>query len=158
MITAILTSPATGQPQTSQESVEAVAGKGLADDRYATGKGYYTGDAEWDAHVTLIAQEPFDQAAADHGVNVSPAELRRNLITRGVDLYTLVGKRFRVGDQVVLRGRKPWPPCNHIAKLTGKPEILKHFLKHSGIGADVVVGGTIRVGDKITVEEDVPHA
>src|SRR5215831_415201 len=52
MITLILTSPATGQPQTSKESALAVAGKGLDGDRYATGKGFYTGDTQWDAHVT----------------------------------------------------------------------------------------------------------
>jgi MOSC domain-containing protein YiiM len=124
-----------------------MAGVGLSGDRCATGSGFYSGKSEWDAHVTLIQREPFDLLAAEHGVRLDPEELRRNLITRGVNLAALVGREFRIGEQVVLRGRKPWPPCAHIVQLSGRIEIFKYLSKRCGIGADVLVGGTIRVGD-----------
>ena len=151
MVVAIFTSAASQEPIVSHDSIEVIANVGLAEDRYATGKGFYSGMSEWDAHVTLIQQEPFDLLLAEHGVKLDPKELRRNLVTRGVNLMPLIGREFRVGEQVVLRARKAWPPCAHIVKFSGRTEIFQYVAKHCGIGADVVVGGTIRVGDPIAV-------
>ena len=156
MLEAILTSSASLEPVTSHESIEVIAGVGLAGDRYATGKAFYSGMKEWDAHVTPIQKEVFDWLAAEHGVELDPKALRRNLVTRGVNLYTLLGREFRIGEQVVLRTRKLWPPCAHIVKCSGRVEIFKYLGKHCGIGADVLVGGTIRVGDAIVPGERVP--
>lgn len=149
MIAEILTSTQTEAALDSHQSIEAIAGKGLAGDRYATGKGFYSGVVEWDAHVTLLEREPFERLRADHGVDLAPSVLRRNLVTSGVDLDSLIGKEFQIGDQVVLRGRKAWPPCAHIVKFSGRKEIFQFLARHSGIGADVLIGGTIRVGDPI---------
>ena len=84
-VTKIWISPSTGQPVESVTRVEAVAQKGLVGDRYYLGKGYYTGDKVWDAHVTLIAQEAHDTVSADGDV-FSTDCLRRNIVTRGIDL------------------------------------------------------------------------
>jgi MOSC domain-containing protein YiiM len=149
MLDAILTSIQSEAPMQDHPRIEAIAGQGLAGDRYATGKGFYTGVKVWDAHVTLIEREAFDHLATNDGVVFDPAELRRNLITRGVELESLIGKTFKIGDQAVFRGRKAWPPCMHLAKLSGRREILRCFASQGGIGADVVVGGQISVGDPI---------
>ncbi len=154
MLVAILTSPASALPVISHESIEVVANLGLASDRYATGRGFYSGVSVWDAHVTLIQQEPFDDLAAKHGLHIDPKELRRNFVTRGIVLSSMIGRRFRIGGDVVLRGRKPWPPCAHIVKLSGKPEIFKYLARQCGIGADVLVGGKIHVGDSIVADDD----
>ena len=90
-------------PVISHESIEVVANLGLASDRYATGRGFYSGVSVWDAHVTLIQQEPFDDLAAKHGLHIDPKELRRNLVTRGIVLSSMIGRRFRIGGDVVLR-------------------------------------------------------
>lgn len=149
MITAILTSPASKTPMISHQRVEAIAGTGLSDDRYATGKGFYTGVVEWDAHVTLIERGPFDELAAEHGVEIDPALLRRNLITTGIDLNSLIGRDFKIGPHAVLHGRKAWPPCMHIVQQTGRKEIFKYLAMRTGIGASVLTGGVIQVGDAI---------
>lgn len=148
MLVGIYTSPESAAPLTSHDVIEVIP-TGLAGDRYATQTGYYSGEPEWDAHVTLIQQEPFDELATQHGMTIEAKELRRNLVTRNIDLSWLIGRDFQIGETVVLRGRKAWPPCTHIVKLTGKGDIFKHLSKKCGIGADVVVGGTIRVGDPL---------
>ncbi|WP_165067306.1 MOSC domain-containing protein [Paludisphaera rhizosphaerae] len=150
-IVAILTSPASGSPVGDHPAVEVLAGRGIVGDRYATGQGFYSGMAEWDAQVTLIEREPFD---APGGEGLEPMDLRRNLVTLGVDLTSLVGRRFRIGERVVLYGRKPWPPCMHIVQTSGKVAIFKHLGRRCGIGADVLEGGEIRVGDAIVVENE----
>jgi MOSC domain-containing protein YiiM len=139
-------------PMASHEVIDVIANVGIVGDRYATGQGFYSGVSEWDAQVTLIQQEPFDVLAAEHGMSIEPSELRRNLVTRGIDLDSLVGRRFRIGGQAVLRGRKAWPPCAHIVRHSGRTEIFKFLARQCGIGADVLVGGAIRVGDPIVVE------
>lgn len=135
----------------SHQCIEAIAGKGLRGDRYATGKGFYTGVVEWDARVTLIQEEPFSLLAAKHGIQIDPKELRRNIVTRGVDLCSLIGREFQIGDRAVFRGRKAWPPCSHIVKLSGRREIFQYLAEQTGVGVDVLVGGTIRVGDAIQI-------
>ncbi len=148
MLAGIFTALESGQPMCSHDSIE-VTPAGLVGDRYATGKGFYSGDAEWDAHVTLIQQEPFDHLLAQQGMTVEPKELRRNLVTKNIGLSWLIGRDFQIGESVVLRGRKAWPPCMHIIKLTGMGKAINYLAKQCGIGADVLVGGTIRVGDPI---------
>ena len=149
MIVSILTSTESKAPMVSHEAIEALAGRGLAGDRYATGKGFYSGVVEWDAHVTLVAAEPFESLVATHGVALEPEVLRRNLVMRGVDLNSLIGREFRIGDQAILRGRKVWPPCMHIVKVSNRREIFKYLASHCGIGADILVGGTLRTGDAV---------
>lgn len=151
MVVSIFTSEESSAPMIGHEWIEAIAAKGLTGDRYATGKGFYTGVPEWDAHVTLIEEEPFASLAALHDVHIDPKELRRNIITRKVDLRSFVGHDVRIGDQSVLRIRKEWPPCSHVVKLSGRREIFQYLAKQTGIGADVIIGGVMRVGDTIQV-------
>src|SRR5262245_41600833 len=109
MVVSISTSPETRAPMLTHESIEAIAGQGLASDRYATGKGFYTGVIEWDAHITFIAEEPFTALATNHGITLDPITLRRNIVTRGVDLDSLIGRKFQIGE-AIFHGRKAWPP------------------------------------------------
>lgn len=150
MLVMILTATESAAPMVSHGKIEVLAGKGLSGDRYATGQGHYSGVVQWDAHVTLIAEEPFSEAARQ-GVALMPAVLRRNLVTCGVDLKALIGREFRIGQEVVLRGRKAWPPCSHVVKLSGRTEIFQYLAGGTGIGADALVGGTIRLGDRVEV-------
>ena len=46
MLTAILTSPASSRPMDSHQSIDVIANLGIAGDRYATGKGFYSGVSE----------------------------------------------------------------------------------------------------------------
>jgi len=118
------------------DSVLAVAGKGLEGDRHFHEEGARPGQA-----ITLVAAEEVE------AVGLAPGETRRQVTVRGVDLNGLVGKRFRVGEVECL-GVELCEPCAHLQEMT-RPGIIKELVHRAGINADIVVGGTIRVGDPV---------
>ncbi|MEQ8788599.1 MAG: MOSC domain-containing protein [Pirellulaceae bacterium] len=137
-----------GMPMQSVESIEALAGEGLSGDRYARGEGAFSKAVKDPGReVTLIEREALDAARADYEQDLSHLESRRNLLTEGVPLNHLVGKTFRVGE-VLLRGVRLCEPCGYLDNLTGK-EGKKSLLHRGGLRAEVVEGGTLRVGDPI---------
>ena len=75
---------------------------------------------------------------------------RRQVVVRGVRLNDLVGKRFRVSD-VECAGVELCEPCLHLEELT-RPGMIKALVHRAGINADIVSGGTIRVGDRVIVD------
>ncbi len=154
-VEAIHVAPSAGTPMQSMSEVEAVAGVGLAGDRYATELGFYSARPTDPGarEVTLFEAEVLDQLSAEHGIVLSAAEHRRNLTTRGVRLDALLGHRFRVGE-VVLEGVKDCPPCDHLEQLIGKP-VLRLLVNRGGLRARVLEDGTIRLGDTITEETGV---
>jgi MOSC domain-containing protein YiiM len=80
-------------------------------------------------------------------VGLGLGETRRQVTVRGVELDDLVGKRFRVGE-VECVGVELCEPCLHLQEMT-RPGIIKELVHRAGINADIVVGGTIRVGDPV---------
>jgi MOSC domain-containing protein YiiM len=132
------------------QAVDAIAGRGLAGDRYAEGIGFYSARPTDPGarEVTLIEAETLDALRAEHGIALRVEEHRRNLTVRGVRLPELLGQRFAIGD-VVLEGIKDCPPCVHLEELTGKP-VTGPLATRGGLRARIVVGGTIRVGDAVT--------
>jgi MOSC domain-containing protein YiiM len=119
------------------DSVHAVAGKGLEGDRHFHEEGAPAGQA-----LTLVEAEVVEEAG------LAPGETRRQLTVRGVDLNELVGKRFRVGE-VECVGVELCEPCSHLEAMT-RPGIIKELVHRAGLNADIVTGGTIRVGDAVT--------
>lgn len=152
-VTHIWISPSTGESINAVESAEAVADKGLVGDRYYLGKGYYSGDKIWDANVTFMELEAFEEASKEMDEPFSTDCLRRNIVTQGVDLHSLLGVKFKIGD-AVFEGWKIWPPCNYINSLNPNRDVLKKFAKTAGIGANVVQSGHFSVGDAIEVVTD----
>ena len=82
-------------------------------------------------------------ACGDVGV-----EARRNLVTRGIGLNDLVGRRFTVGE-IECVGDRLCDPCSHLEKMT-KPGVLKGLVNRGGLRANIVRGGRIAVGDEVT--------
>ena len=128
------------------ERVAAHAGKGLAGNRYFFDDGAPAGQA-----LTLIAAEAIAAMAAEHGIEVTAAESRRNVLTRGIDLNALVGKRFRVGD-VECEGVELCEPCKHLESLT-RPGVINGLLHRGGLNADILSDGEIAVGDEVAATD-----
>ena len=126
------------------EVVEALAGRGLRGDRYFADAPREQGEGR---DITLIQAEALEGMHEEHGIELSGAESRRNVLTRGIDLNALVGRRFTVG-QAECVGVELCEPCNHLQKMT-QPGVLRGLVHRGGLRADVVRGGRIAVGDAV---------
>src|SRR5215213_6701482 len=102
----IFIGPTKRGPMQSVASVAAIAGKGLAGDRY----GELAKTVKPEQEVTLIEREAIDAAVAEDELELAPPLARRNLVTQDVPLNHLVGRRFKVGS-VTLRGIMLCEPC-----------------------------------------------
>jgi MOSC domain-containing protein YiiM len=128
------------------ERVRAVAGGGLVGNRYF----YADGDAPPGRAITLVAAEAVEAFVDETGIEVTAAETRRNVLTRGIDVNALVGKRFRIGE-IECMGVELCEPCTHLEGMT-KPGVIKGLVHRAGLNADVLNDGDIAVGDVVTVE------
>ncbi|GAA1939408.1 MOSC domain-containing protein [Kitasatospora viridis] len=142
-----------GEPTFRVPQARAVTGRGLAGDRnYWAGEGPRprrrgAGRASGVCDVTLIEAEALDALAREHGITLTAAECRRNLVCRGIRLNPLVDQEFQVGA-VVLRGLRLSEPCARLEELV-RPGLIRGLLHRGGLRAEVVRGGTIRVGDRV---------
>ena len=92
-------------PMIEVERARCVAGKGLEGDRFFDWKPDYKGQ------VTFFAFETHQWLGEHLGITgKDPSVFRRNLITRGVDLNTLIGKEFEV-QGVRFQGTEEARPC-----------------------------------------------
>ena len=123
------------------ERVRAVAGRGLEGNRY------FYDEAPSGRALTLIQAEALEGMREDTGIAISAAESRRNVLTSGVDLNALVGKRFRVG-LVECVGVELCHPCSSLEKMTQKG-VIKGLVNRGGLNADILTDGEIVVGDRV---------
>ena len=142
--------PTGAAPMKSVTNAKAVAGRGLEGDRYYTKLGTYSNQAGSGRDVTLIEIEAINGLKRDYEVQLDPGQSRRNIVTRGIALNHLVEQEFRIGD-VVLRGTRLCEPCAHMEKLTVKGT-MRGLIHRGGLRAEIIKGGTIRVGDRIFPE------
>jgi MOSC domain-containing protein YiiM len=140
---------AAGTAMNEVAEVLAVAGRGLAGDRYCTSSGTYSHYPGSGREVTLIEVEALDALARDYAVHLAPALTRRNIVCRGVALNHLVGRKFAVGA-ALLSGARLCEPCMHLENLTVKGT-ARGLIHRGGLRAEIIVGGVIRVGDAIVV-------
>lgn len=125
------------------------AGRGLDGDRYAAKAGTFTpaDEAVRGYDLTLIEAEVLDEVRLPDGGTLGYVEARRNIVTRGVDLNSLVGRRFRVGEAECL-GQRLCEPCSHLERLTTKG-VLRGLIHRGGLRADVLTDGKITTAARI---------
>jgi MOSC domain-containing protein YiiM len=144
-VVSIFLAEAEGAATFAVDEVKAVAGAGIEGDRtFRPG-----GDQLPQDEITLIEQEAIAALARESGIELEPGEHRRNLVTVGVPLNDLVGEEFQVGP-VRLLGIELREPCKYLENLTGRPGLLRGLIHRGGLGAQILKGGTIRVGDPVT--------
>lgn len=139
-VAGILVAPDAQAPLVRVASAIAVAGAGLDGDRYAAGRGTFNGPGRG-YELTLVEAEALD------AVDLSWEDARRNVVTRGISVNALAGRRFRIGA-VECAGRRLAEPCAHLERLT-RAGILRPLVHRAGLRADILAGGEIRVGDPI---------
>lgn len=139
-VEAVLVAPDAEAPVVAVPAARAVAGRGLDGDRYERGTGTF-GSGRPGSALTLVAAEVLEELGIDG------TTARRNVVTRGIDVNALVGRRFTVGE-VVCQGRRLCEPCAHLDRLAGGG-ILRPLVHRGGLRADVLEGGAIAVGDAV---------
>ena len=139
----IFVAVARGAPMQAVTEAEAIADCGLRGDRYAEAANRKSPDYQ----LTLIEEEQIRAFAQASGLPLELHEPRRNLVTSGVALNDLCGKRFRVGA-VELEGIELCEPCATFARRT-HPDVVRFFVHKGGLRCRIVHGGLIRVGDSI---------
>jgi MOSC domain-containing protein YiiM len=110
-------------------------------------------EGDYHSDLTLIASEALEGLRADTGIELSGEQSRRNVLTRGIDLNALVGRRFAVGD-VEAVGVELAEPCTKLQRISGERGVLRGLVHRGGLRADVVAGGRIRVGDAVRAADD----
>jgi MOSC domain-containing protein YiiM len=146
-VEAIAIRMAPGAPPQDLRDAAVEAGRGIVGDRYHAGTGTFSGLPGTGRALTLIEAESIAALVDEAGIALDFASSRRNVLTRGVALNDLVGRRFRIGS-VECIGTRLCEPCDHLARLTD-PGVLRALVHRGGLRADVLKGGEISVGDPI---------
>ena len=113
-------------------------GEGLEGDHYAGRSGT--------RHITLIGAEQLDAIAAFLGRDrVTPEELRRNVVVRGINLHALKTARLRLGT-ALLEITGECHPCSRMEQILGSGG-YNAVRGHGGVTARVIGGGHVEPGD-----------
>src|SRR5215469_3310396 len=148
-ILSIYTAMAEGLVVARRARVRAYPGVGLEGDRYASGTGLWSNDYKVSRDLTLFEAEVGDAVSAQVGCPIDYGVFRRNLVTVGVRLNSLVGKRIRIGDTVV-EGTRLCEPCEYLQRIVGLP-ILPPLVHRGGLRANILTLGEIYEGDPISL-------
>lgn len=130
--------PAGTYPAISVREVACVAGEGLRGDRFFGFKENYKGQ------VTFFSAEVFEAVCTQLGVgDKSPGVTRRNVVTRGADLNSLVGKRFVV-QGIEFEGVAECSPCHWMNEAIA-PGAEAALHGRGGLRARILTDGVLRV-------------
>jgi hypothetical protein len=146
VVEALLTAARAEETIESHATVELRAGRGIVGDRYFDGTGTFSASEKHGQQLTLIEAEVLD-ALREGGLDLTAADARRNVVTRGIDLNALAGQEFQLGAARCV-GRRLCEPCSHLQRLTGRA-LLRQMVHRGGLRADVVTSGVVKVGDAI---------
>lgn len=155
-VVSIYTAPAAGSPMQARERVLAVPGRGLQGDRYFAGNGAATrrtAPGREVTEVTLIEAEVIEYLQSEYGLDVGAPDSRRNIVTQGVELNSLVGREFSVGD-VRLRGAGLCEPCVSLVKGPENKPLLRGLVHKGGLRAKILNLGTIMVDDPVGATDE----
>lgn len=135
--------PARREVPVQVDTAIAIAEKGLEGDHFET-------RVNGKRQVTLIQAEHLPAIASYLGKGaIDPSLLRRNVVIEGMNLLALKGRRFSMG-KAVLEYTGNCHPCSRMEENLGTGG-YNAVRGHGGITARVIVGGDIKVGDKVQV-------
>ena len=126
------------------DTIEVLANKGVVGDRHF--------DEYNDPYnqLTLIEAENIDYYNAKYGLDIPYKDFRRNIVTKGIQLNDLIGKKIKIGN-VEVEGIDLCRPCRHLTEVLNQSNILKEFLRRGGLRCQILKSSTINVDDEIKV-------
>ena len=125
-------------------SIEVLANKGVVGDRHF--------DEYNDPYnqLTLIEAENIDYYNTKYGLDIPYIDFRRNVVTKGIQLNDLIGKRIKIGN-VEVEGVDLCRPCRHLTEVLNQDNILKEFLRRGGLRCQILTSSQININDDIKV-------
>ena len=116
---------------------------GIEDDAHA---------GNWHRQVSLLARESIEKMVAK-GLEVVPGDFAENITTEGIDLVSLpVGRRLRLGEEALVEVTQIGKVCHDRCAIYYQAGDC--VMPREGIFVKVILGGTIRPGDAISVVEE----
>ena len=128
------------------KSIEVLANKGVIGDRH------FKDFNDPYCQLSLIESENIDYYNLKYGLDIPYINFRRNIVTKGVKLNDLVGKKFLVGN-VKLEGIDLCRPCRHLAETLNQDNIIKEFLRSGGLRCQILSSSSLKVGDEIKIDK-----
>ena len=132
------------QPIKEVNSIEVLANKGIVGDRH------FNDFNDPYNQLSLIESENIDDYNIKFGLNIPYVNFRRNIITKGIQLNDLIGKKLQIGN-VELEGVELCRPCRHLTEMLNQKNILKEFMRKGGLRCKILSSSKITVGDTINL-------
>ena len=126
--------------------IEVLSGKGIVGDRH------YNEFNDPYNQISLIESENIDYYNVKYNLNIPYLDFRRNIVTKGILLNDLVGKKFAVGE-IELEGIDLCRPCRHLCEVLNQDNIIKEFLRRGGLRCQILTSSIIKVGDQIKIKK-----
>ena len=128
-------------------SIDVIANKGVVGDRHF--------DDYNDPYnqLTLIQAENIDYYNRRYNLNIPYKDFRRNIVTKGIELNNLIGKKIKIGS-VEVEGVDLCRPCRHLTEVLDQNNILTEFLRRGGLRCQILNSSKINVGDLITIQNN----
>ena len=102
------------------ETIEVLANKGVVGDRH------FDNYNDPYCQLSLIEAENIDEYNLKFGLNIPYLDFRRNIITKGIKLNDLVGKKLSIGN-VEVEGIDLCRPCRHLTEMLDQELSLIHI-------------------------------
>ena len=136
----------TGSTMLNVSSVEALAGKGLLNDRK------FMNNNNNKSQLTFIEIENINYVNKILVSKIPAINFRRNIITQGVNLNDLNGKEFFVGP-VKVKAHDLCRPCKYLQQLLNQKDLMKELLFKGGLRCEILIDGKISIGDIIKIHD-----
>ena len=132
------------QPIKEVNSIEVLANKGIVGDRH------FNDFNDPYNQLSLIESENIDEYNIKFGLDIPYINFRRNIITKGIQLNDLIGKKLQIGN-VELEGVELCRPCRHLTEMLNQKNILKEFMRKGGLRCQILSSSKISIVDKINL-------
>ena len=132
------------QPIMEVHSIEVLANKGIVGDRH-----FHDFNDPYN-QISLIESENIDEYNIEFGLDIPYIDFRRNIVTKGIQLNELIGKKLKVGN-VELEGIELCRPCKHLTEMLDQKNVLKEFIRKGGLRCQILSSAKIKIGDIIQV-------
>ena len=126
------------------KSIDVLANKGIVGDRH------FNEYNDPYCQLSLIESENIDYYNTKYGLNITYTDFRRNVITKGINLNNLIGKKLQIGN-VKVEGVDLCRPCKHLTEMLNQENILKEFLRRGGLRCQILSSSSISIGDEIKI-------